>query len=110
MITQNEFVTENGNDVTSMTKIQYIKNISDRDGITHRQLWEDCVYGESKNQLKSKKNEWSMVFSIYKAVYVHQTPVGVDKSWNNLENNNMILICTTVCFRLKQLYIKWKFR
>ena len=28
-----------------------------------------------------------MVFSIYKAVYVHQTPVGVDKSWNNLENN-----------------------
>ena len=39
MTTQIEFVTENGNDVTSMTKIQYIyKNISDRDGNTHRQI------------------------------------------------------------------------
>ena len=43
MTTQFEFVTENGNDVTSMTKIHYIKNIyikniSDRDGNTHRQI------------------------------------------------------------------------
>ena len=79
MTTQIEFVTENGNDVTSMTKIQYIKNISDRDGNTHRQIWEDCVYGESI-KVSKKKIEWSMVFIIYEAVYVHQTPVGVDKS------------------------------
>ena len=46
MTTQIEFVTENGNDVTSMTKIRYIKNISDRGGNTHRQIWEDWVYGE----------------------------------------------------------------
>ena len=38
MTTQIEFVTENGNDVNSMAKIQYIKNISDRDGNTHRQI------------------------------------------------------------------------
>ena len=62
MTAQIEFVTENGNDVTSMTKIQYIKNISDRDGNTHRQIWEDCVSGESIKVLKKKNDRWSSVY------------------------------------------------
>ena len=41
-----------------MTKIQYIKNISDRDGSTHRQIWGDCVYGESIKVSKKKKKNW----------------------------------------------------
>ena len=62
MTTQIEFVTENGNDVTSMTKIHYIKNISDRDGNTHRQIWEDCVYGESIKVSKKMNDRWSSVY------------------------------------------------
>ena len=47
--------------------------------VIHTDKYEKIVFME--NQLKSqKKIEWSMVFSIYKAVYVHQTPVGIDKS------------------------------
>ena len=55
MTTQIEFVSENGNDVTSMTKIQYIKKIFLTEMVIHTDKYEKIVFME--NQLKSQKKK-----------------------------------------------------